>query len=202
MSLKSSSLKIALILFTLIFFQKFIAPTILPANDNDPTLPWGYEGGTGPEHWGGIEKDHEKHLMCREGVRQSPINIDHVPGFKLAKLNYHYAKTPINLINNSHTILLKYQSGSFVEWDEEKFELIQIHFHHPSEHRVNGKAYPMEIHLVHKTPEHDYIVIAIFAQTGKYNPAIQKLWSKIPTEIDKVYKYDNESISANELLPS
>ena len=38
-------------------------------------LPWGYEGGTGPEHWGEIEHDHEKHIMCRKGVYQSPIDI-------------------------------------------------------------------------------------------------------------------------------
>ncbi|MZH05165.1 MAG: hypothetical protein F3743_07160 [Nitrospinae bacterium] len=38
--------------------------------------PWGgYEGGTGPSHWGEMEQGHEKHLMCREGVRQSPYRF-------------------------------------------------------------------------------------------------------------------------------
>lgn len=199
---KNNSPKTILILFILFSLQKLIVPAISLANDKGPALQWGYEGGTNPEHWGEIEKDHEKHLMCREGVRQSPIDIDHVPGLKLAKLNYHYSKTPITLINNTHTILLKYQPGSFVEWGNEKFELIQIHFHHPSEHHINGEAYPIEVHFVHKTPDHEYIVIAAFAQVGRPNPAIEKLWGRIPTEIDKESKYENELITASDLLPS
>jgi carbonic anhydrase len=194
--------KTTLIILILFLFPIFIKPTTIQANDKSPALPWGYEGGTDPSHWGEIEKDHDEHLMCREGVRQSPININHVPGFKLEKLHQHYFKTPVNIINNGHTILLKYGPGSFVEWGNEKFEIIQIHFHHPSEHLVNGETYPMEIHLVHKTPDHQYVVVAVFAKIGTQNPTIQKLWSLIPTEIDKEYTYKNEFLLANDFLPA
>lgn len=30
------------------------------------------------------------------------------------------------------------------------YELLQFHFHTPSEHTFDGKHYPMEAHLVHK----------------------------------------------------
>ena len=52
------------------------------AMGNETAHHWGYEGGTGPLHWGEIEQDHEKHLMCREGIHQSPINIQDVLGFE------------------------------------------------------------------------------------------------------------------------
>jgi carbonic anhydrase len=163
---------------------------------------WGYEGGTGPLHWGEMEQDHEKHLMCREGVRQSPIDFNHVPGLKLDRLHSHYSKTPINLINNSHTILLKYEQGSYVEWEGEKFELIQVHFHHPSEHTVNGKVFPMEIHFMHKSGDHEYIVIGVFAEYGKPNNTIQKLWDHIPIKVDKEFLVKNHFINAETLFPS
>lgn len=46
---------------------------------------------------------------------------------------------------------LKYEAGIdktdgiFVRNDG-VYDLIQFHFHSPSEHRVNGRAYPVEIH--------------------------------------------------------
>lgn len=162
---------------------------------------WGYEGGTGPAHWGEMEQDHEKHLMCREGVRQSPIDFNHVPGLKLDGLHIHYSDTPINLINNTHTILLKYQTGSYVEWEGEKFELIQVHFHHPSEHTVNGKSFPMEIHFVHRSGDHKYIVIGVLARIGQSDPIIQKLWNNIPATIDQEHLVKNIYVNVESLFP-
>ncbi len=171
------------------------------AHDEGPVHPWGYEGGTGPQHWGEVEQDHSKHLMCREGVRQSPINIDNVPGLKLGKPRTHYSKAPLRLTNNSHTIMMSYPKGSYVEWEGEVFDLVQLHFHHPSEHLVQGKRYEMEIHMVHKTEDHQYAVIAILANHGKGNETIQNLWNHIPAQIDQVLVEPDQWIDANGLFP-
>ena len=32
----------------------------------------------------------------------------------------------------------------------ERYDLLQFHFHTPSEHRVAGRSFPMEIHFVHR----------------------------------------------------
>jgi carbonic anhydrase len=149
-----------------------------------------------------MEQDHEKHLMCREGVRQSPINFQQAPELKLGGLHIEYSKSPVNLINNSHTVLLKYQKGSYVEWEDEKFELLQVHFHHPSEHTVNGKAFPMEIHFVHRSGDHEYVVIGVFAKYGKSNSIIEKLWKDIPTQIDKEILVKDHLIDAGALFPN
>ena len=164
--------------------------------------PWGYEGGTGPEHWGEIEHDHEKHMMCREGVYQSPIDINHVLGMHSTDLDFHYSSTPIQIINNGHTIHLNYNPGSFISWENERFELIQYHFHTPSEHHVHGKTYDMEVHLVHKTSDHLYVVVEILVNTGKHNPGIQKIWDRIPTKLNKEFWHENEYFNVGDLLPS
>lgn len=189
--------------YTTLFFLSFFIGliTIGHAAEIDDHH-WGYEGGAGPSHWGEIEQEHEKHLMCREGVRQSPIDFNHVPGLRLDGLRSHYSKTPINLINNTHTILLKYQKGSYVEWEGEKLELLQIHFHHPSEHTVEGKSFPMEIHFVHRSGDHEYVVIGVFAKFGKTNETIQKLWKDIPTQIDKEHLEKGHLIDASALMPN
>ncbi len=174
-------------------------PTQAMGNEN--LHHWGYEGGTGPLHWGEMEHDHEKHLMCREGIHQSPINIQNVLGHDNKELINHYFDTSIQIINNTHTILLPYELGSYIEWGNETFELIQFHFHHPSEHRIRGKSYPMEIHFVHKAPDHEYVIVAVLVKLGKHNPHLKNIWDNIPVGINEKKVYKNQKISANDFIP-
>jgi len=164
---------------------------------------WGYEGGTGPEHWGEIEKDHDKHLLCREGEKQSPINIiEHAQNSLRVPLAFNYFKSSIQIINNGHTVHLSYEPGSYVIFENQRFELIQFHFHHPSEHRLNGKTYDMELHLVHKTPQHRYVVFSIFMKKGQENASLRKLWERIPKDLDREVVYKKELIHVSDFLPA
>ena len=47
------------------------------------------------------------------------------------------------------TIKANVPSGSFVMMGGKQYNLLQFHFHTPSEHKLNGKALPMEVHFVH-----------------------------------------------------
>ena len=181
----------------------FVLPagTPSPVRAGEPAEPWGYEGGTGPRHWGEMEQDHDKHIMCREGVHQSPVDIREVLGVEKLDLKSRYRETPVQIINNRHTILLRVEPGSYIQWDDERFELIQFHFHHPSEHLLKGNAYPMEIHFVHRAADHEYVVLAVFARVGREHPRIEKLWDKIPQEIDREKTYSDERLSAGDLIP-
>lgn len=169
---------------------------------NGSIHPWGYEGGEGPDHWGETEQDHEKHLMCREGTSQSPVDIRDVPGLKLAPLGFHYMDTRVSIINNSHTIHVGYDSGSYANWGNIKFKLIQFHFHHPSEHTVMGKHFDMEIHMVHKTQDDQYVVIGILMKKGKHHAGIQKIWDRIPKVINEEVTYKDVRTNAAEFLPA
>ncbi|MBK6427844.1 MAG: carbonic anhydrase family protein [Blastocatellia bacterium] len=46
---------------------------------------------------------------------------------------------------------------------------MQFHFHGPSEHTVNGKSFPMEMHLVHVSADKKLAVIGGAHQAGKAN---------------------------------
>ena len=45
---------------------------------------------------------------------------------------------------------MSYDPGSYTNWKSKRYELIQFHFHSPSEHLIKGKHYGMELHLVYK----------------------------------------------------
>jgi carbonic anhydrase len=70
-----------------------------------------------------------------------------------------------------------------------------------SEHLVNGKPFQMEMHLVHKTPGHQYVAIRVFINKGKYNLEIQKIWNRIPKETNKEYSSENELIDLATFVP-
>lgn len=45
---------------------------------------------------------------------------------------------------------VKIPPGNFARVGQRKLELVQYHFHTPSEHSYNGRREAMEVHLVHK----------------------------------------------------
>lgn len=45
---------------------------------------------------------------------------------------------------------VNFQPGNLAFIDDMELELLQFHFHAPSEHAMDGKRYAMEVHLVHK----------------------------------------------------
>ena len=65
-----------------------------------------------------------------------------------------------------------------------RYELRQFHFHRPSEERVNGRAYDMVVHLVHRNDEGQLAVVAVLLEKGGENPLIQTLWNNMPLERD------------------
>ena len=54
-------------------------------------------------------------------------------------------------INNGHTIQVTYDEGDILTVGDRAYELVQYHFHTPSEHTFAGRRYPMEMHLVHES---------------------------------------------------
>ena len=159
---------------------------------------WSYHGDHGPNQWAQLSPDYE---LCKSGKSQSPIDISAPSRSNLDLLSFHYKDTPLNILNNGHTVQDTYGLGSFIKLDGEYYDLLQFHFHGPSEHTVNGKPTPMEVHLVHKNTQGGLAVVSVMMTTGKEHVAIEKIWSSIPAKVWG--KVNNEKVSVNgtELLP-
>ena len=159
---------------------------------------WGYIGEKGPENWGTLSSDFE---VCQSGKSQSPVNLQSAIDGDLPPLKITYQDTPLRIINNGHTIKINYQPGSVLTLDNQPYELLQFHFHHPSEHKVDGVTLPMELHLVHKNKKGDLAVVGVFLKEGKSNPTLQKIWQSLPIKENREQTVSNVKINAAELLP-
>jgi carbonic anhydrase len=161
---------------------------------------WSYAGPNGPAKWSTLEKGF---AICKTGDTQSPIDI---PDAKVRKgdlpaLLFNYRPSPLKIIDNGHTIQVDYAPGSYVSVNGKIYNLVQFHFHKPSEEKVNGKAHEMVVHLVHQTKDGKLGVIAVFLDPGKENPLIKTLWSNLPQTKDNENVVANVNINALELLP-
>lgn len=160
-------------------------------------LYWSYIGATNPTRWGEISPDF---ALCELGKNQSPININNPVQGTYIKIDFNYKPTPLSIVNNGHTVQVNYQPGSTIKVNEEEYELIQFHFHTPSEHTINNQASAMEMHLVHRNANNKLAVVAVMMNKGVHNPFIEQIWEHIP-QLGKNNDFDNYTINAANLLP-
>lgn len=138
---------------------------------------WTYEGNEGPANWGTLSHDYS---MCKEGKQQSPIDITNAIKAKLGGIKFSYKSGPKEILNNGHTIQVNMNKGSSITVNGKKYNLLQFHFHSPSEHTVNGKPADMVMHLVHQAADGQLGVIGVLMKKGNPNKTLASLWKKMP----------------------
>jgi carbonic anhydrase len=82
-----------------------------------------------------------------------------------------------------------------------RYELKQFHFHKPSEERINGKAYDMVAHLVHRSLDGRLAVVAVLMEAGLPNAFIGSVWPYLPLEAQREFALPEVNIDINVLLP-
>lgn len=162
---------------------------------------WTYEGPTGPDNWGEMDK---KFGTCSLGKTQSPIDIpaDSVPAAPLDPIKFDYQTSPLKIVDNGHTVQVNYAPGSSITVGGKKYELLQFHFHKPSEEKLNGKSYAMVAHLVHKDAEGKLAVVGVLLETGARQPLIQAVFDNLPKEKEKETPVPGVAIDISALLPA
>src|ERR1700733_4039718 len=163
------------------------------------TPHWSYSGPDGPEHWGDLDPSF---AACKTGQHQSPIDIKGAEPADLKPIQFDYKLSPMKIVNNGHTILVKYQAGSSIMVDGKQYPLVQFHFHHPSEEELNGQKYDMVLHLVHVHADGSAVAIAVLLKSGNETPLIRDIWSHIPKEVGKEAEFKKIMINAADLLPA
>jgi len=178
--------------FTLVFFcgQKVIAE----ANG----VEWGYRGATKADNWGNLAPEF---ATCKVGSQQSPINISQPIEAKLDRLQLDYSSTPIKILNNGHTVQVNVNSGSTLTLNDQQFELLQVHFHYPSEHKIDGKSFPMEAHFVHQSKSGGLAVVGVLIESGSKNTALQPVWKVLPSKKQAETKIAGTSLKLADLIP-
>lgn len=158
---------------------------------------WGYQGEHAPEHWAEMDPGFG---TCALGHMQSPIDIHDALPADLPKIGFDYHAGPAEDANNGHTIQVNLPDSGGIDIDGTHYALVQFHFHTPSEEKIDGQAYPMEMHLVHKDADGHLAVVAVMLKEGGENAALEEIFDALPkAEGDK---HALEALDPAVLLPA
>jgi carbonic anhydrase len=168
------------------------------SSDEQSVGHWSYSGKTGPEHWGEIDKAN---IACSAGSQQSPLNISSSIKAMLPPIGVSWRKDDGRMVNNGHTVQVNVPPGSTLSRGGNRYALLQYHFHHPSEHLVEGKRFAMEAHFVHQNTEsNDLGVLAVLLVPGGANVAFAQLAAAFPMQADAEVVV--ATVDVNGLLPA
>jgi carbonic anhydrase len=140
---------------------------------------WDYQGEGGPERWGSMKPEFVK---CSTGARQSPIDIRDGIRLQLDPVQFDYKASAFRVIDNGHTVQVNVAAGNSIEVMGRRYELLQFHFHRPSEERIDGRQFDMVVHLVHKDIDGRLAVVAVLLERGSALPLVQAVWNNLPLE--------------------
>jgi carbonic anhydrase len=138
---------------------------------------WGYTGAYGPAHWGSLDPTYR---VCSAGQRQSPINLVRPARGTLPRLRFSYRNSSFAVDNDGHSLGAEAGSGNIVTVSGVAYQLSQFHFHAPSEHRVGGHSFALELHLVNKSSSGRLLVVAVLIRPGRANRAFDRLIAALP----------------------
>ena len=118
---------------------------------------------------------------ARPGSQQSPLDIVGATEAELPELKLSWLTGGGKIVNNGHTIQLNVPPGSTLTAGGDVYDLVQFHFHAPSEHLVDGKHFPMEVHFVHKKQGNGGLgVVGVFFDAGEPNAAFAAIAGAFP----------------------
>jgi carbonic anhydrase len=160
---------------------------------------WGYTGESSPEHWGELSPEYQ---LCHTGLTQSPIDLSPAIAADVPDLTFSYQPMPLDLVNNGHTIQMTCAPGSQIKIEDQSFDLLQFHFHAPSEHTLNGRPYGMECHLVHRQRESgELAVVGVWFADGAANATLGQLWEHLPKRTGDHHTDSQVMINPQALIP-
>jgi len=118
-------------------------------------------------------------------TQQSPINLHKsvLTDFGKGHLQIKWQKSAIGHVKkDEHGVQVVFGADErqYVMLKGDRFHLVQFHFHHPSEHWIDGKQKTLELHVVHQNIEDGRrVVIGIFIEPTDESATVPDLFSQI-----------------------
>ena len=160
---------------------------VSPARADEPKKAegekhWSYTSGITPPKWGEVAP------TCATGSTQSPVALSTQsaraqpppPAIALS-----WSKATGELVDTGHSEQVNLPAGSFLTYGGTRYDLLQFHFHTPSEHTINGKASPMEVHFVHKSADGKLAVVGVMMTQGTAASVFAPVLTALPSPGEK-----------------
>jgi carbonic anhydrase len=144
---------------------------------------------------------HREMALCQHKDKQSPIIISSKGKKAHHKLKFEYTSSHEVIKNLGHTVELIYDKGSKLIFNDVSYQLVQFHFHTPSEHHINTQVFPMEMHLVHQSIDSSYLVLSVLFQEKKDNKFLSNFIPDIPSK-DGDTNISNKKIDLTTFFPN
>lgn len=160
--------------------------------------PWSYVGSTGADKWGELDPDY---ALCRSGKNQSPLNINSemTRTSQLPALDIHFTAGPATVRNYGYTLEVQSETEGYISLKSDSaaddYTFVQLHFHTPSEEQINGKAYPLVAHMVHRNTAGKLAVVATFFEEGAESEALAPLLAIMPRHKNEVLTLGNFNVA-------
>lgn len=176
--------------------SQLVAQPALAAGDKPH---WSYKGTTGPGNWGKLDASY---AACGGGTQQSPIDLSDAVSAKFDAVSIKWKPIKLrSIVNNGHAIQVNTPDSGHIVLDGSRYNLLQFHFHHMSEHTLGGKQFPIEAHFVHKAANGDgFAVIGVFFAEGPENAVLAPVWAAMPNRPGEASS--DRRIDAARLLPA
>ncbi len=143
---------------------------------------WSYTSGITPLKWGQVAP------TCGIGTHQSPVALSTEtarPQPPPPPLVLTWSKATGELSDSGHGEQVTLPPGSFLTYGGTRYDLLQFHFHTPSEHTINGKASPMEVHFVHLSADGKLAVVGVMLMQGTAASAFAPVLTALPAPGEK-----------------
>jgi carbonic anhydrase len=139
--------------------------------------------------------------LCEQGRRQSPINIVAPTRQALPPLQFDYRAAPLRLVNDGHTVRVRFANGSQVSVGRERYTLQQFHFHLPGGDRIGGEDFPMGMHFTHKSRSGQLMALVLLFRVGAQHPALAALLPHLPERGRPEQTVARQTVNAAAWLP-
>jgi carbonic anhydrase len=160
---------------------------------------WAYEGAEGPQHWAALDHSFE---TCELGQQQSPVDLKPTVKADLPPIKFSYGEIPTEIVNNGHTLQVNVPDYGFTMRVEDRtYKLVQFHFHTPSEYHIEGQAFPLEVHLVHKDENGVLGVVGVLIKEGAVSPLLEQIFWGGPQKPGQTKRLIDVKTDLTALLP-
>ncbi|KAK1267226.1 hypothetical protein QJS04_geneDACA000330 [Acorus gramineus] len=158
--------------FALLLAFLILSSRLEPASAQEADGGFSYVVGspTGPERWGDLRPEWAK---CKNGMMQSPIDIrrENVQQLcSLGRLMPNYRRSDATIQNSGYDIKVEWANGAgSININGTEYVLVELHWHWPSEHYIDGRRYALELHMVHKSSDGKIAVIGILYKLSLFS---------------------------------